>query len=58
MQTDARGALSSSDFTLDPDFTDEPTEVLNLEEFDLSQEISSAWDLNIHGMDPSPFGHL
>lgn len=58
VQVEARGGLSTSDFPLDPDFIDENTEVLNSEDFDLSQESPGAWDLNLYGIDPSPFGHL
>jgi hypothetical protein len=57
MQTPAKD-LSDSDFALDTTFTNEATEVLNLEDFDLSQESLGAWGLNIHGMGPSSFGHL
>jgi hypothetical protein len=58
VQAEARGGMSTSLFPPEPDFADENTEVLGLEDFDLSRESPGAWDLSLYGMDPSPFGHL
>jgi hypothetical protein len=58
VQIGARDGSMGSDFTANRDFTSETTDMLDLEDFDLSQESPDAWDLNLYGLSPFPFGHL
>jgi hypothetical protein len=58
VQIGAREGSMGSDFTVNRDFTNETTDMLNLEDFDLSQESPDSWDLNLYGLSPFPFGRL
>jgi hypothetical protein len=58
VQIGAREGSMASDFTVNRDLTSETTDMLNLEDFDLSQESPDAWDLNLYGLSPFPFGRL
>ncbi|KAH8783527.1 fungal-specific transcription factor domain-containing protein [Hyaloscypha sp. PMI_1271] len=56
VQIGSRERSTASDFSVDPDFTNGTTDMLNLEEFDMPQESPDAWDLNLYGLSPFPFG--
>jgi hypothetical protein len=51
----ARESSTPSEFIIDPDFAND---ILNVEEFDLPQENPDAWNLNLYGLSPFPFGRL
>jgi hypothetical protein len=50
-----RESSTSSEFSIDPDFAND---ILNVEEFDLPHENPDAWNLNLYGLSPFPFGRL
>jgi hypothetical protein len=54
----SRGDSTSSDFTVGRDFTNDATDLLNMDEFDLSQDSPDTWDLNLFGLSPFPSGRL
>jgi hypothetical protein len=58
VQIGAREKSTPSEFSVDPDFTNSTSDMLNMEEFDMSQESPDAWDLNLYGLSPFPFGRL
>jgi hypothetical protein len=51
----ARAGSTPSEFSVDPDFAND---ILNVGEFDLPQENPDAWNLNLYGLSPFPFGRL
>jgi hypothetical protein len=56
VQIGTRERSTASDFSVGPDFTNGTADMLNLEEFDMPQENPDAWDLNLYGLSPFPFG--
>ena len=57
-QMSSRGDSTISDFTTGHDLTNEAADMLNLDEFDLSQDNPDTWDLNLFGLSPFPSGRI
>lgn len=55
VQLGAGESSTPSEFSIDPDFAND---ILNVEEFDLPQDSPDAWNLNLYGLSPFPFGRL
>jgi hypothetical protein len=55
VQLGAGESSTPSEFSIDPDFAND---ILNVEEFDLPQDNPDAWNLNLYGLSPFPFGRL